>query len=186
MNQTQDNDQNNKLASEDIQESTTQPENEHGDKQFKPNTTVAAIVRFNNKYLIVEELENQQRVYNQPAGHLEANENLIDAVKRELLEETGLDLTPDYLSGIYYFYRPELNLYFMRFCFVFELDNKITQQLHSTPQDDEIIATHWFSVEQIRANKPKLRSAMVLDCIEDYLQLSDNKKIPLSALKTNL
>jgi len=182
----QDKDQNNLPGREVTQEFALQSENEHGDKQFKPNTTVAAIVRFNDKYLVVEELENKQRVYNQPAGHLEANENLIDAIKRELLEETGLALSPDYLSGIYYFHRPELNLYFMRFCFVFELDNKITQQPNSTPQDDEIIATHWFSLEQIRASKHKLRSAMVLDCIEDYLQLSDNKKIPLSALKTNL
>ena len=96
---------------------STSVRNDHSENQFKPNTTVAAIIVHNDKYLLVEELENGKIVYNQPAGHLEADENLIDAAKREVLEETGLALEPEYLSGIYYFHRPELNLYFLRFCF---------------------------------------------------------------------
>ena len=127
----------------------------------------------------MEEIENGRHVYNQPAGHLEAKENLIDAIQREVLEETGLRLSPDYLSGIYYFHRPELNLYFLRFCFVFELD----ELMHATPQDEEILATHWLTLEQIKSKQSELRSPMVLDCINDYLT---GKKIPLTALKSNL
>ncbi len=151
----------------------------HGSEQFKPNTTVAAIVHHQGKFLLVEEIENEQHVFNQPAGHLEADESLIAAVKRELAEETGLRLAPDYLSGIYYFHRPELNLYFLRFCFVFEL----SALLATCPQDEEILATHWFDIHQIKAKSSQLRSAMVIDCIEDYL---NGQKIPLSALKSNL
>jgi len=152
---------------------------EHGSEQFKPNTTVAAIIHHQGRFLFVEEYDNNQRVYNQPAGHLEAGENLITAIKREVYEETGLSLEPNYLSGIYYFHRPDLQLYFLRFCFVIELDSYPTCQ----PQDDEIITTHWFSIEQIKENNHKLRSAMVLECIEDYLS---GNKIPLSQLKSNL
>ena len=156
---------------------------EHGADQFKPNTTVAAIIHHQGKYLLVEELENKQKVFNQPAGHLESKENLIDAVKREVFEETGLALSPDYLSGIYYFHRPDLNLYFLRFCFVMELDEFLTAQ----PQDDEIIATHWLTFDEIKTRKEQLRSAMVIDCIEDYLSnIISGKKIELSSLKSNL
>ena len=155
----------------------------HGENQFKPNATVAAVIVYHDKYLLVEELENGKTVYNQPAGHLEANENLIGAAKREILEETGLALEPEYLSGIYYFHRPELNLYFLRFCFVIEL----TQQLHAIPLDDEIISTPWFTLDQIREKSQQLRSPMVLECIEDYLAGGKNgNKIPLSMLKSNL
>jgi phosphatase NudJ len=156
---------------------------DHGDDQFKPNATVAAVIVHQNKFLLVEEIENGKHVYNQPAGHLEANENLIAAVEREVLEETGLSLTPDYLSGIYYFHRSEIKLYFLRFCFVIELDD----YLQSKPQDEEIIDTHWLTLEEIKEKSSQLRSAMVLECIEDYLTvLETGNKIPLSSLKSNL
>lgn len=152
---------------------------DHGDSQFKPNTTVAAVIHHAGKFLLVEEKENQKNVYNQPAGHLESGENLITAIKREVLEETGLSLTPDYLCGIYYFHRPDLQLYFLRFCFVIEL----SQLLQGQPQDDEILETHWLTLDEIKARQAQLRSTMVLECIEDYLS---GNKISLSQLKSNL
>ncbi len=154
-------------------------ESDHGLNQFKPNTTVAAVIHHQGKFLFVEEKENNQLVFNQPAGHLEENESLIAAIKREVLEETGLTVDPDYLCGIYYFHRPDLQLYFLRFCFVVEL----TQLLTGQPQDNEIIDTHWFTFEQIKEKRSQLRSSMVLECIEDYLA---GNKIPLSQLKSNL
>ncbi|GHE83020.1 NUDIX hydrolase [Thalassotalea profundi] len=150
----------------------------HGAEQFKPNTTVAAVIVCNNKFLLVEEIENGKSVYNQPAGHLEANENLINACKREVLEETGLTITPEYCSGVYYFHRPELSLYFLRFCFVVKLQTIPECQ----PQDDEIIATHWLTLDEIREKSAQLRSSMVLECIEDYLT---GNKIDLSMIKSN-
>lgn len=151
----------------------------HGDDQFKPNTTVAAVIHHQGKFLLVEEIENNQHVFNQPAGHLEKSESLIQAIEREVLEETGLTLSPDYLCGIYYIYRAKLQLYFLRFCFVIELES----YLISKPQDNEIIANHWFTLAEIKEKQAQLRSPMVLECIEDYLA---GNKIPLSQLKSNL
>lgn len=64
--------------------------------------TVAAVVCYQNKFLLVEEIDKQsgRRVLNQPAGHVEANEDLLGAVCRELFEETGLALTPQGWLGI--------------------------------------------------------------------------------------
>jgi phosphatase NudJ len=152
---------------------------DHGTNQFKPNTTVAAVIHHQGKFLFVEETDNSKVVFNQPAGHLEENESLEAAIKREVLEETGLALEPDYLCGIYYFHRPDLKLYFLRFCFVIELEQWLTGQ----PQDSEIIDTHWFTLAQIMEKRQELRSSMVLECIEDYLA---GNKIPLSQLKSNL
>lgn len=155
----------------------------HGENQFKPNTTVAAVIICGDKFLLVEEIENNRHVFNQPAGHLEAGENLIDAAKREIFEETGLELTPEYLSGIYYFHRKDIALYYMRFCFVIE----INECLEAVPQDKEIIAAHWFTLAEIKKKSAQLRSPMVLDCINDYLSNKNKQqKIPLSLLKSNL
>jgi len=154
-------------------------QNKHGAEQFKPNTTVAAVIVCDDKFLLVEEVENGKTVYNQPAGHLEADENLIAACQREVLEETGLALAPEYISGIYYFHRPDLALYYLRFCFVI----KLTQCLTAMPQDSDISATHWFTLNEIKARSSQLRSPMVLECIEDYL---NGQRIELSAIKSNL
>ncbi len=153
--------------------------NSHGRQQFKPNTTVAAVIHHQGKFLLVEELDNGKRVFNQPAGHLEANENLINALKREVLEETGLTVEPNFLSGIYYYYREDIQLHFLRFCFVIELSDFCLSKL----QDDDIIATHWLTLKQVKLRQQQLRSPMVLECIEDYL---NGHKISLSQLKSNL
>ena len=153
--------------------------NDHGSTQFKPNTTVAAIVHCRGKFLIVEEIDAGKTVFNQPAGHLEQNESLTTAIERELKEETGLAIKPQYCSGVYYFYRAEINLYFLRFCFVVELENWLIPH----PEDDEIIACHWLTFEQIVAKRNQLRSPMVVSCIEDYLA---GNNIALDMLKTNL
>ena len=57
--------------------------------RWPPEITVAAIVPRNQDFLMVEELSQGKTVINQPAGHLEPNESLIEAVIREVLEETA-------------------------------------------------------------------------------------------------
>ena len=75
--------------------------------QWKPNVTVAAIAEQDNYFLVVEEDANSHIVFNQPAGHLEKNETLISAVKREVLEETAWDFEPESIVGIYMY--PDLH-----------------------------------------------------------------------------
>lgn len=156
---------------------------DHGKEQFKPNTTVAAIIHCNNKYLLVKEIENNQHVFNQPAGHLEENESLVSACQREVFEETGLRLMPDYVSGIYYFYRADINLHYLRFCFVIEVDDCY----ETSPQDDDILSCHWMTLEQINEQSQAMRSDLVIGCINDYLtNKKNNIKIELASLKSNL
>lgn len=61
---------------------------------FKPHVTVACVVHAKGKFLVVEESINGKALWNQPAGHLEANETLLQAAKRELWEGTGFTLSP--------------------------------------------------------------------------------------------
>ena len=149
------------------------------EEQFKPNTTVAAVVKCGEHFLYVEEEDRGKRVINQPAGHLEANETIVDAVKRELFEETGLSLEPSHLVGIYYFYSPINQKYYLRFCFAFE----VTSLLECSPQDSDIIETHWLTIEELNLKKEMWRSYLIGECLEDYLK---GNEIPLNTLKSNL
>ena len=61
--------------------------------RFQPFVTVAAIIECRGKFLLVSEYdEAPDPVYGQPAGHLEKQEDLIEAVTREIKEETGFNL----------------------------------------------------------------------------------------------
>lgn len=68
-------------------------------RQWIPHMTVATVVFHDGRYLLVEELDDGCHVLNQPAGHLEADETLIDAAARETLEETGWEVQIEAVLG---------------------------------------------------------------------------------------
>ncbi len=68
---------------------------------WKPHVTVAAIIERDGKFLLVEEQADDGFVLNQPAGHLDEAESLMQAVMRETLEETGWHFLPQALLGAY-------------------------------------------------------------------------------------
>lgn len=144
-------------------------------KVWKPHTTVAAVIERDGRYLIVEELIRGQYLYNQPAGHLDPNESIIDAAIRETKEETAWDFKPEYISGIYCWDQTETGRCFLRFSFVGSCDNHDAEQA----LDDGIVRAIWLSREELAADQEKLRSPMVLTCIDDYIA---GKKYPLELL----
>ncbi|MCG6871268.1 MAG: NUDIX hydrolase [Gammaproteobacteria bacterium] len=143
---------------------------------WRPNVTVAAVVEKNGKFLMVEESSQGSIVLNQPAGHLEADESLLDAVVRETLEETGWCFRPDALVGIYRWVRPRRNITFLRFAFSGEL----TGQESDGPLDDAILGTRFMDTDELKTTREQHRSPQVLACLEDYLA---GQRIPLSCLR---
>ena len=73
---------------------------------WKPDVTVAALIEREGRFLLVEERIRGRLVFNQPAGHLEDGETLLQAVVRETLEETAWHFTPQALLGVYLWRSP--------------------------------------------------------------------------------
>ncbi len=132
---------------------------------WKPHATVAAVIENEGRFLLVQELISGRSVYNQPAGHLEDDETLIEAVIRETREETAWEFLPESLIGIYQWRHPENGETFMRTTF--------SGNAFHHDQDRELDAciqrTLWLTPEEIRNQHDRLRSPMVLRSIEDYL-----------------
>jgi ADP-ribose pyrophosphatase YjhB (NUDIX family) len=142
---------------------------------WKPNVTVAAVIEKDGKFLLVEEETAQGLRYNQPAGHLEADESLLAAVTRETLEESAYHFVPQYLLGIYRWHADESNTTYLRFAFT----GKITGHETDRQLDTGIIQAVWLTADQIRATQTRHRSPLVLQCVEDYLA---EKRYPLALL----
>jgi len=142
---------------------------------WKPHATVAAIIERDEKFLLVEEISHGRQVINQPAGHLDPDESLIDAVIRETQEETAWRFTPDAITGIYLWKHPGNGESFLRVAFCGSCDNHDSSQ----PLDDGIQAAVWRTRDELLQQPEKLRSPMVMDCIDDYLA---GKRFPLDLL----
>ncbi|MDP5144172.1 NUDIX domain-containing protein [Rheinheimera baltica] len=140
--------------------------------------TVAAIVHYKLQFLFVEEIDKQsgKRVLNQPAGHVEQDEDLVSAVKRELLEETGLNLEPTAWLGISQLTAANGHRY-VRLNFLFE---PAELPSHFQPQDCDILALHWFSALELTQAELPVRSRLVTDAIEVFKQ---GVRLPLTLIQ---
>lgn len=132
---------------------------------WKPHATVAAVIERDGHFLLVEEKCNGQLVYNQPAGHLEEDESIIDAVIRETREETAWQFHPQEITGIYRWKQTDKNRTFLRVAFCGHCDDFQANQA----LDDGIVKAVWMTRDELLEAKDKLRSPMVMRCIDDYL-----------------
>ena len=132
---------------------------------WKPNVTVAAVIEQKGRYLLVEEQTCNGILFNQPAGHLEPDESIIDAAVRETLEETGYTFAPQWLLGIYRWHSAADSTTFLRFAFA----GSVTDHDPGRPLDVGILRAGWFGVDEIREMTYCHRSPLVMRCIDDYL-----------------
>lgn len=151
--------------------------------RWKPSVTVAAVIEHDGRYLLIEEHTPEGLRLNNPAGHLEVGESLVQACAREALEETAHDFTPGYLVGVYLarFQRPgasdpmEQDVTYLRFAFGGTLGmHHVARTL-----DSGIERVLWMTPQEVRDSVAKHRSPMVLQCIEDHVR---GQRHPLALL----
>lgn len=141
---------------------------------WTPHATVATVVEQNGRFLLVDEIIDGARVLNQPAGHVEKGESILDAAVRETLEETGWHVKPTHLVGVYTYTAPNDVTYY-RFCFAADaghLDEQATL-------DEGIVGPVWLTEEDIRRAESQWRSPLLIRCIEDFIK---GKRYPLDLI----
>jgi 8-oxo-dGTP pyrophosphatase MutT (NUDIX family) len=146
-----------------------------------PDITVAAVTETAGRFLVVEERINRRLVFNQPAGHVEHGETLLAAVVREVREETAWAFEPQALLGVYLWRNPASGRGYMRFAFT----GKVKDHNAAQPLDRGIVRTHWLSREDLQQREPRLRSPLVMRCIEDYLGGTRLPLEPIAKLDLN-
>ena len=144
-------------------------------ERFLSKITVAAVIKNSeNKFLMVEENTSDGIKINQPAGHLEENETVVEAVIREVKEETGLIFMPLFLVSVHQLFLNSSS--FFRFNFYGEVDS------NSKPFSNEkqILKITWLDESYLEKKKKMLRSKCVLAAINDF---NRGLKMPLSTIK---
>jgi 8-oxo-dGTP pyrophosphatase MutT (NUDIX family) len=141
---------------------------------WKPHVTVSAVCERDGRFLVVEERVQGALVINNPAGHLEDDESLVEAVLRETREETGWQFAPEAVTGLYLWKSPASSKTFLRV-------NFFGHAMHHDPDqvlDRGIVRALWMGRDELAASG-RLRSPLVLRCVDDYLA---GKHYPLDVL----
>ncbi|WP_298134833.1 NUDIX hydrolase [Acidiferrobacter sp.] len=138
------------------------------------HVTVAAIVKRDQRFLLVEETVAGRLVLNQPAGHLERHESLVQAVVRETLEETAWEFIPRALLGVYH-YEGASGVTYVRFAIIgdvgaYQQDRALDAGIHQAL---------WLTRTELMARVADHRGPQVRRAVEDY---ESGRRYPLDVL----
>lgn len=141
-----------------------------------PHVTVATVIEMNSTFLMVKEKKQGRFVYNQPAGHVEGRETLIEAAVRETLEETAHHCRCSSVLGQYQYTAPN-GITYHRTAFIADS----TEFDSEAKLDSDIEEAVWLSYEEVLElnQKDRLRSPIVLMAVEDYRA---GKRYPLELI----
>ena len=152
----------------------------NADSASRPRLTVAAIAEKAGRFLLVEErMRGGELVLNQPAGHVEQGETLLEAVVRETLEETAWDFRPEFLVGVYLWQHPVANSSFLRVTFA----GSVCGQRTDWDLDEGIERALWLTREELTSQAGRHRSPLVQRALDDYLA---GERYPMTLLKSLL
>lgn len=143
---------------------------------WQPDVTVATVVIDGGRLLMVEESAGGRLVLNQPAGHLEPDESLIQAAMRETLEETAWDVRLTAFVGAYQWRAPETGRHYLRFAFAAE------PVAHHPERalDEGINRALWLTPGEVQAEANRHRSPLVWRAVSDFLA---GRRQPLELLQ---
>jgi ADP-ribose pyrophosphatase YjhB (NUDIX family) len=143
---------------------------------WTPHVTVAAVIERGGRFLFIEEEDEGVPVFNQPAGHWEPGETLVEASIREALEESACRFVPRHLVGIYGWKHQAADITYLRFAFCGDIEGFD----EGRTLDKGILRAVWMSADELRAQGDRLRSPLVTRCVEDYVA---GRRFPLNMVE---
>ncbi|HEV8601101.1 MAG TPA: NUDIX domain-containing protein [Patescibacteria group bacterium] len=143
---------------------------------------VGAILEKDGKILLIREADPgpDQNKWSHPAGWIDVGENPIDAVKREVKEESGFDFEPTALLGIYSLVRKDRTTgkgtpHAIKLLFVGNISESQSELASDSAE------TKWFLPEEIYAmDAATLRDVDIKQAVKDCLA---GKRYSLEMLK---
>ena len=102
--------------------------------------TVLCLIHKNGRYLLQDRIKNDWKGYTLPGGHIEPGESIVDAVIREMQEETGLTIRHPHLCGVKQFPLEE-GRYIV---FLFE-----TEEFEGDLRSSEEGTMHWIDEREL-------------------------------------
>ena len=132
--------------------------------------TVLCLIHSNDSYLLQDREKNDWKGFTLPGGHIEPGESIVDAVIREMKEETGLTIKSPHLCGVKQF-PIEGGRYMV---FLFETD-----QFEGELADSDEGKMHWVKISDLAnvnlvSDFEELIEVMMNDSLTEFQYVIDN------------
>jgi 8-oxo-dGTP pyrophosphatase MutT (NUDIX family) len=113
------------------------------------NVSMKAIIVFDKKFLLVQELLNDQKFWDIPGGTIEFGEEPIATLHREIFEEVGIEVSVKETVGVYTFMSRKKDLQVV--CTVFHCipTSAPVIDITNNPAQENIINYGWFSKDDL-------------------------------------
>ena len=121
--------------------------------------TVLCLIHDEERYLLQDRVSEDWKGYTLPGGHVEPGESIVDAVIREMKEETGLTIRSPRLCGIKQFQLKDGDYTKGRYLVFLYETSAFEGELVSSDEG----AMHWVEKKEINN----------VDLVEDFLDLID-------------
>lgn len=128
--------------------------------------TVLCLIEDGNRLLLQNRVKNDWKGYTFPGGHVEQGESFVDAVKREMKEETGLDILNPRLVGIKQFPRKDGK---------YEEGRYIVLLFKANHFSGEVVSSEEGEMEWIDRNR--LDEIETVEDFKDLLKVMDDPKL---------
>lgn len=123
--------------------------------------TVLCLIHNEDSYLLQDRVKKDWNEYTLPGGHIEPGESIVDAVVREMKEETGLTIKSPRLCGVKQF-PIEGGRYIV---FLFETD-----QFEGKVVDSDEGKMHWVKISE-------LSNVKLVDDFEELIEVMMNDSL---------
>lgn len=132
--------------------------------------TVLCLIHTGDSYLLQDRVKEEWKGYTLPGGHIEPGESVVDAVVREMKEETGLTIKSPRLCGVKQF-PIEGGRYLV---FLFETD-----EFEGEVADSEEGEMHWVKVSELSKvnlveDFDELIEVMLSDSLTEFQYVVEN------------
>jgi ADP-ribose pyrophosphatase YjhB (NUDIX family) len=145
---------------------------------------VGGLLERDGKILLVREAGRKGSDYGKwshPAGWIEVGENPIEAVKREVQEESGFSFTPQYVLGVYSLVRRDIEKelgaapHAIKIIFIGDIS-----EIQNGNLQGDVSEARWFSPDEIYSmGQETLRDLDIKQMVRDYFA---GRKFPLKII----
>lgn len=134
--------------------------------------TVLCLIHKGDSYLLQDRIKNDWKGYTLPGGHIEPGESIVEAVIREMKEETGLDIKQPRLCGVKQF-PIEGGRYIV---FLFE-----TEQFEGVLNSSDEGTMHWVNAKDLSSvnlvnDFDDLLEVMLTDTLTEFQYVLDGEE----------